>query len=346
MQEAAPPAQYIPPGQYGQPAYNAAPVYQSPYQAKTARSGSTWKVLIACLCAAVAAALVFGGVFAFLKLTEPSRKLSGARGLYEKEDYRGSIDACDEIIRKWPDKEQAAEAGTLRLDAYFKQGECLLEEGGMERLAEAEWVFDLLVEEEFADTEGLSGDRVRLYLAQALEFKNAARFTEAVVYYDKAGGIRALTPEEQYSMAECLYLKGDQLCASYDYKEAAKAYERCYILAGEGPLADPAWTNYVDMTVAGATREPPPPKESTSGANAKVIVKNTGSCFKRLFFSGPTTTIVELQPGQSTTVYILTGYYNTFHDSPGGDVWSNHSTGEDFTMSSGSGWYELSLYEE
>ncbi len=345
-QAPAPPMHPQAPGSYPSHGYGEFPGMR-PGPLPAAGGSGPWKKIIAIsLCVVVVALLAIGGVFAYLKISEPSRKLSQARGAYEDGDYTLAVDLCDEIIDKWPDKSQADEAGTLLLDAYFLEGERRLAEGGVSNYAAAEEIFDYLVEEEYPDQQALDSDRFNLYIVWAGELKTTYEYEEAVVLYDKAASIAALGAEQLYSRVECLYQWGEQLKAVPSYQEASAAYKRCYDEDPAGPFSEPAYTSYIDMTVAAETGAAPPSKEPSAGGKVQVNIKNTGASASRLFLSGPTTSIVELGPGQSTVVYVLPGTYNTCLTDPEGGFKPYSEVGAELTMTSGAGWYEWTLYEQ
>ena len=58
------------------------------------------KPLILALTGLILAGAIVGGIFIYLKASEPSRKLSQARATYNQRDYTRSIELCDEVIEQ------------------------------------------------------------------------------------------------------------------------------------------------------------------------------------------------------------------------------------------------------
>lgn len=314
---------------------------------ETARKTSRWKkVLAVSVCTALVALLAAGGAFAYFEIYEPTRELSQARDAFEDGDYGTTIALCEDIAGKWPAKPQAEEAGALRLDAGFLEGERLVGEGGVSNYALADEIFDGLAEEGYPDLEALDGDRFDLYTRWANELKATYGFGEAVGLYNTAETIAPLDASLLYSRVECLYQWGEQLKAVPDFRNAADAFKGCYDQDPMGPFAEPAYINYVDMTVAVVTGAAPPSKQAVAGGQVKVNVQNAGASVKELFVSGPSSSIVTVQPGQTVTVFILPGRYNICALCPGENAQPYIQVDNDMTQTSSAGWYTWKLWDQ
>lgn len=295
------------------------------------------KPLILALTGLILAGAIVGGIFIYLKASEPSRKLSQARATYNQKDYTRSIELCDEVISKWPNKPQAAEAATLRQDASLHHAEDLVAEGDLDSYEEAEGIFDDLVDADYSDTKSLDKDRVKLYLSWAGDLKQTYSYEDAVNKYEMAAAIEPLGTDDQSSKVECLFQLGEQLKGAGNYGDAAAAYKKCNDEDNQGPLADAAWTNYIDMTVSAHVDAPPPSKEAAAAGSAEVTIKNNTNEDVIYYLSGPTSASYDVPALQSLTIHVTPGYYNeiSFSDSS----WFFPQVNYDYTSPISTGWY-------
>lgn len=317
--------------------------YQQAQAASPARRA--WlKPLIICLSILIVAGLAVGGVFIYLKVTEPSRTLSQARSLCEEGDYIGSMEVCDKILEKWPNSTQAEEARSLKPEAYILYGEGLIEEGSIDCCSQAEAVFNDLLNESYSDTERLNADRFELYTTWARVCNSEGILNETVVNYDNAAAIQELSVEDLNIQSECLYNLGEQKKGEGGYSEAAGFYGRCYFENSQGPLAGSAKTNWVDMSVSSQTNQAPPSKDPTNSGVADVVIINNTDEGLRYFFSGPSSEYFDVPAQQRLTVNILPGYYSEVVYFSSDNSWLWPTTGVDYLMNNAQGNYSHTIY--
>jgi tetratricopeptide (TPR) repeat protein len=327
-----------PPGRAGE---GYAPMY-SPIAASPPRRA--WlKPLIIGLSILLVAGLVIGGVFIYLSVSEPSRKLSQARSLYNQGNYTKSIEICDEIIKKWPNKSQADEARALKPEAYILYGEGLAEEGSIESYAEAETVFNDLLTQNYSDTERLKKDRFNLYISWAKAYKSDGSLTEAVAEYDNAAQIQSLSADDLNSESECLYNLGEQSKATGSYEDAAGFYWRCLNENSQGPLAGNGKMNWIDMTVSAQTNAPPPGKNPSAPGAADIIIANQTNENLRYYLSGPTSEYYDVPAGQKLTAHVLRGSYSEVVNFSSDNTWMWPAANVDYSGSNSSIYYTQTI---
>ena len=239
---------------------------------------------------------------------------------------------------KWPNKPQAAEAATLRQDASLHYAEDLVAEGDLDSYEEAEGIFDDLVDADYSDTRkpGQGSRQALLILGRGLESKPTP-IEDAVDKYEMAAAIEPLGADDQSSKVECLFQLGEQLKGAGNYGDAAAAYKKCNDEDNQGPLAEAAWTNYIDMTVSARVDAPPPSKDAAAAGRTEVTIKNNTNEDVIYYLSGPTSASYDVPALQSLTIHVTPGYYNEISFSD--NSWFFPQVNYDYTSPISTGWY-------
>ncbi len=193
----------------------------------------------------------------------------------------------------------------------------------------------------YSDAESLQGDRVKLYLSWAGSCKQTYSYKDAVDKYEKAAEIQPLGAEDQISKVECLFQLGEQLWDAGRYGDAAAAYKQCNDEDNQGPLAEAAWTNYIDMTVSSRVLAAPPSKDPAAAGRTELRISNNTNEDFTLYMSGPSSGSYYVPALQSQAIYIVPGYYNMVYSV--GSRWEFPNANVEFTRLSSSGYYGVGI---
>lgn len=289
----------------------------------------------------VVVALLGVGGWLFYSTTAPSRALKSIRGEVERGEYALALQHIEEMEERYPGKAQTEEAEDLEPAAAMGYANELYERA---RFEEAVRYYDIADADDALEQEARTG-RASAYVAWAGTLNESADYANS---YECCESALACAPEGYDTVpamelrAQVLFSWGESLRDQQDYFGAAARFEKCYREWPAGGLASRALENYVDMTVAACTGNPPPGKSITAGGNVQVRMINQSDYAFACYFSGPSTMCFDLAPREKKTIYILPGVYNTAFVID--RIGVAPAVGEDFSSPTGSSsWWELAL---
>jgi tetratricopeptide (TPR) repeat protein len=288
----------------------------------------------------VVALLAVGGWF-FFSITAPSRMLKGIKGEVERGEYAVALRHIEEMEERYPEKAQTREAKNLKPAAALAYADELYASTMYE---EAVRCYDIADADDDLEQAARAG-RANAYLAWAGVLNEGADHANS---YECCESALACAPEGYDTSAvmelraQVLFSWGEALREGQDYYGAAARFEKCYREWPAGGLANRALENYVDMTVAACTGNPPPGKSASAGGSVQIRILNQSDYAFICYYSGPSTMCFDLAPREKKTIYVLPGVYNTAFVIE--RIGVAPAVGEDFTKPTSSySWWELVL---
>ncbi len=258
--------------------------------------------------AAIILVLIGMLALAVIDATAPSRALSGIKGEIERGEYSLAIKHIDELAEKHPGKAQAEEALFLKPEAALRYAAELHERA---RYEEAIQYFEIAAEIQELEQEATLGC-INAYVDWAKVLSEEGDYSGSYECCESALGIAPDGYDTGLIMsnrAELLFNWGTQLKEQGLYAMSAIRFEKCFAEWPAGPLAQQARVNYVEMTVSGYTNQLPN-KNPTSNGEVEVRISNPTTYDARCFFSGPSSTYVDIGPSAATTLFLTPGIYS------------------------------------